>query len=60
MVSLIGRDIQMPRIERLFLDPVVSLGYFGEMEAFIDGNPKYPDERAGSNDSDEDDFGLQR
>ena len=56
MGFLIGRDIQMPRVERLFLDPVISVGYFGETEAFIDGNPKFPDERAGSNDSDEKNF----
>ena len=27
-----------------------------DAEAYIDGNPRFPDERAGSNDSDEDDF----
>ena len=59
MGFLIGRDIQMPRVERLFLDPVVSVGYFGESESFIDGNPKYPNERAGSNDSDENNFWQQ-
>jgi hypothetical protein len=56
MIFLIGRDIQIPRVERLFLDPVVSVGYFGENEAFIDGNPKFPNERAGSHDSDETNF----
>jgi hypothetical protein len=25
---LVGRDLQMPRVERLFLDPVISVGYF--------------------------------
>ena len=53
---LIGRDIRVPLTERLFLDPVISVGYFGETEAFIDGNPKYTDERSGSNDSDKKNF----
>jgi outer membrane protein assembly factor BamA len=46
----------MPRVERLFLDPVVSVGYFKDNDAYINGNPDFPDERAGSNDSDKDNF----
>jgi hypothetical protein len=56
MGFLIGRDIQMPWIERLFFDPVLSAGYFNDNEAYIDGNPEYRNERAGNNDSDKDDF----
>ena len=56
MGFLVGRDVQMPRIERLFLDPTVSVGYFSDNESYIDGHPRFPDERAGSNDSDEDNF----
>jgi hypothetical protein len=56
MGFLVGRDIQMPRIDRLFLDPIVSAGYFRDNESYIDGNPKFQNERAGSNDSDEDNF----
>jgi hypothetical protein len=56
MGFLVARDIQMPLIDRLFLDPTVSVGYFSDNESFIDGNPDFPDERAGSNDSDEDNF----
>jgi len=56
MAFLVGRDIQMPRVERLFFDPVVSLGYFKDTESYIDGNPDFPDERAGSNDSDKDNY----
>ena len=52
MGFLVGRDIQMPRIDRLFMDPIVSVGYFSDNESFIDGNPDFPNERAGSNDSD--------
>jgi Omp85 superfamily domain len=56
MGFLVGRDLQMPYVDRLFLDPVVSLGYYKDAEAFIDGNPEFPNERAGSNESDPDDF----
>jgi hypothetical protein len=56
MGFLVGRDIQMPIIDRLFLDPIVSVGYFSDNESYIDGNPDFPNERAGSNDSDEDNF----
>jgi hypothetical protein len=56
MGLLVGRDIQMPRVDRLFLDPIVSAGFFSDNEAYIDGNPKFPSERAGSNDSHEDNF----
>jgi len=56
MGFLVGRDIQMPYVDRLFLDPVISLGYYQDAEAFIDGNPEFPNERAGSNESDPDNF----
>ena len=56
MGFLVGRDIQMPRVERLFLDPVISVGYFKDNDAYINGNPDFPDERAGSNNSDKDNF----
>jgi len=56
MGFLIGRDLQMPRVERLFMDPIVSVGYFKDNKSFIDGNPNYSDERAGSNDSDSDNY----
>ena len=56
MLALIGQDIQIPGTERLFLDPIVSVGFFGDTDAYIDGKPGFPGERAGSNSSDEDNF----
>ena len=56
MGFLIGRDLRLPWSDRLFLDPIAQVGYFRDAEAFIDGNPDFPDERAGSNDSDKDNF----
>ena len=51
-----GRDLKIPRTERLFVDPILSIGYFNDNQAFVDGNPDFPLVRAGSNDSDENDF----
>jgi len=56
MGFLVGRDLKLPGTERLFLDPVISVGYFQDIEAYIDGNPAFPDERSASNDSDPDNF----
>jgi len=56
MGFLVGRDLQLPRIERLFLDPIISVGYFKDNDAYINGNSDFSDERAGSNDSDKDNF----
>jgi len=56
MGFLVGRDIQMPRIARLFFDPILSVGYFSDSDSYINGNPDFPNERAGSNDSDEDNY----
>ena len=56
MGFLVGQDLQLPGTRRLFLDPVISLGYYQSIEAYIDGNPAFPNERSGSNDSDPDNF----
>lgn len=56
MGFLVGHDIQMPLIERVFLDPIVSVGYFSDSESYISGNPDFANERAGSNDSDKDNY----
>jgi hypothetical protein len=56
MALLMGQNIRPFGSERWFFDPIVSVGYFSDVEAYVDGNPDYPDERAGSNGSDPDDF----
>jgi len=53
---LMGRNLPIPKFERVFVDPILSVGYFGENDVYIDGNPDFPSERAGINDSDEDNF----
>jgi outer membrane protein assembly factor BamA len=55
-IYLLGRDFKLPLGDRLFLDHDLSFGRFGEIDLYTDGNPDFPDERAGSNDSDEDNF----
>ncbi len=56
MGFLMGQNIRLFGIERLFFDPIVSVGYFSDVDAYVDGNPDFPDERAGSNESDPDNF----
>ena len=56
MGFLIGRDLKIPGTNRLFVDPVASVGNFQDNKAFVDANPAFPDVRAGSNESDEDDY----
>ena len=56
MGFLIGRDLQMPRVKRMFFDPIVSVGYFDEIDYFVDGNPAFTNERSGSNDSSQDNY----
>lgn len=56
MGFFMGHDIQMPWMERLFTDPVVSVGYFSNNNAYINGNPSYIGQRAGSNQSDRNNY----
>jgi hypothetical protein len=56
MGFIIGRDLRLPWSDRLFLDPIAQIGWFKDARSYTDGNPAFPDERAGSNDSDEDDY----
>jgi hypothetical protein len=40
MLLLAGQDLRTPPwLDRLFIDPFLSLGYFGKIDAYIDGNP---------------------
>ncbi len=52
-----GQNIRpLQSLPRLFADPIFSMGYFDNADVFVDGNPDFPDERAGSNDSDPNNF----
>lgn len=52
MLLLMGKDIRVFGLKRLHVDPVLSIGYFSEFDTYIDGNPDFPNQRAGSNNSD--------
>jgi hypothetical protein len=56
MLLIVGQDSRTPWIERLFIDPFASVGYFGDTESYIDGNPDFPNEDAGTNDSSKKNF----
>ena len=56
LAFLMARDLKIPFTQRLFLDAVVSTGYFKDADIYTEGNPDFPNERAGSNDSDKDDY----
>jgi hypothetical protein len=49
-------DLRVPGCERLFLRPDLSGTDYRNLKAYVDGNPEHPDVRAGSNDSDSEDF----
>ncbi|MDA0578092.1 MAG: BamA/TamA family outer membrane protein [Verrucomicrobia bacterium] len=50
------RDLEVPQTERLYINGQLNVGSFREVDLYTDGNPEFPDERAGSNDSDADNF----
>lgn len=51
-----AQDLRIPGLNRLFADPIVSLGYYNEADTYIDGNPDFAGERAGTNDSHSENF----
>jgi len=55
---LYGDGFRTPFSERLFLGPRITAGDYAEIDTFQNGNPNFffDDDRAGSNDSDEDNF----
>ena len=49
-------DFQVPFMRRLFIDLKGSYGYFTDQRAYVGVNPDFPGERAGSNESNNDNF----
>lgn len=56
LAFVIAQDLRIPGVERLFIDPMLSIGRYSEADAFIDGNPAFTGQRAGTNASDSDNF----
>ena len=50
------RDLEIPGAERLFVNGQLNLGRFNQIDVYSDGNPDFPETRAGGSDSDADDF----
>jgi hypothetical protein len=50
------KDFRFGFSDRVFLDAYVQAGYFVDARSYSDGNPDFPGETAGRNDSDEDDY----
>ncbi len=53
---LFGRNYQLVEGGRWFLDVKLLAGSWAELKSYQPGNPAFPNERAGSNDSSEDNF----
>lgn len=53
---LYAENIKLPFGERFFASPRITYADLGEFEAYREGNPQFANERAGDNDSDEDNF----
>jgi hypothetical protein len=51
-----AQNLRFPGLDRLFIDPMLSIGIFDNADTFIDGNPAFIGQRAGTNDSDENNF----
>jgi hypothetical protein len=55
-LALVGSEWNSGLHERLLLDPLFSVGTYGDQRIYTGNDPKHPDERAGEHDSDEDNF----
>lgn len=53
---LLARDIRVPYTERFFFDTDLAVMKYGTIQSYISGNPDFPGERAGSNNSDVDNY----
>jgi len=55
-IYFLGKDVQVPGCQRLFVDPWLSAGYFQNQNVYIQGNPKYAGQQAGSNGSSDNNY----
>jgi len=51
-----AKDIRLPFSDRVFVDVILQAGDFKDARIFSDGNPDFPNDRAGSNESDPKDY----
>ncbi len=53
---LLIRNYQVPFAKRLFLEPEIFFGKFGAIQTYLNGNPAFPNEDSGNNNSHKDNF----
>jgi hypothetical protein len=58
VLALGGSDIQVPLFDRLFMDFLFQAGRYTEYRAYVEGNPGFQGQSAGTNDSSKDNFFL--
>jgi hypothetical protein len=56
VLGLGGYDIQVPRFARLFMDFLFQTGRYTAYQAYVNGNPGFPGQDAGANDSSKDNY----
>ncbi len=56
LAFLMVRDFHVPFMKRLILNPQISDGSFSDVQTYTMDNPDFPDDDAGSNDSDKDNY----
>jgi len=56
MLYVRAKDLLVPGVDRLFVDPIFSLGYFKGNNVYLSGNPRYGLEQAGTNGSAQGDY----
>ena len=55
-VNLDIENLQIPGIQRLFMNPQINIGHYASFDVFGLPNPKYPDHLSGTNFSEEEDY----
>lgn len=56
LAMLGGYNLQIPHSKRLYIRPYGIMAHYTQMRLYVDGNPDYPNERAGSNESSKDNY----
>lgn len=51
-----GNNLRLPWVERLHMRPTLMVGHYTHMRIYVDGNPDFSGERAGSNESSTDNY----
>jgi hypothetical protein len=56
VLGLGGSEIQIPFFDRVFMNPLFLAGRYTDYRAYVNGNPNFPGENAGANDSSQENF----